>query len=90
MTVLSGYDPLRSHIKQRLQSHGLNMEQLDIAITAGANQAFVNVALAICDSNDTACIIAPYYFSHKLALQLANVHNNYSTHTLYTYWLIYL
>lgn len=49
------------------------MDQLDVAITAGANQAFVNAALAICDSNDTACIIAPYYFSHKLSLQLANV-----------------
>jgi len=70
---LLGFEPLRSYIKQRLHNHGLDMEQLDIAITAGANQAFVNIALAICDSNDTACIIAPYYFSHKLSLQLADV-----------------
>ena len=49
---------------------------MDIAITAGANQAFTNAALAICDQGDNAILIAPYYFSHKLNLQLcgAQVH----------------
>lgn len=41
----------------------------------GANQAFMNMALAVLDSGDNVIIIAPYYFSHKLSCQLvaANV-----------------
>jgi aspartate/methionine/tyrosine aminotransferase len=46
------------------------MDGMDIAITAGANQAFMNAALAVCDNDDTAILLAPYYFSHKLSLQL--------------------
>lgn len=49
---------------------GLSMDGMDIAITAGANQAFINAALAVCDNDDTAILLAPYYFSHKLSLQL--------------------
>ena len=47
------------------------MEGLDVIITAGANQAFLNVAMAVCDVNDDVVIVAPYYFSHKMSVQLA-------------------
>eukprot|EP01035_Chromulina_nebulosa_P016843 gene16843-22328_t len=40
-------------------------------ITAGANQAFNNIALCLTDHNDNIVLLAPYYFSHKLSLQLA-------------------
>jgi aspartate/methionine/tyrosine aminotransferase len=46
------------------------MDGMDVAITAGANQAFMNAAMAVCDQDDTAILLAPYYFSHKLSLQL--------------------
>lgn len=34
-------------------------------------QAFSHVALALCDPGDEVVLLAPYYFSHKLALQIA-------------------
>lgn len=35
------------------------------------HQAFSHVALALCDPGDEAVLLAPYYFSHRLALQIA-------------------
>ena len=32
-------------------------------VTAGANQAFINLVLTICDAGDEAILISPYYFS---------------------------
>lgn len=99
-----GSPPLKKMIMQDLTKKGLDVTDLEIMITSGANQAFTNIALALCDASDTAgaiahvfcihwshftnsnyycnantflaylltVIIAPYYFSHKLALQLCN------------------
>lgn len=69
-----GMPELRQGLLKQLQhaSKGkLDVESVDIAITSGANQAFANVALALCDAQDHAIILAPYYFSHLLSLQLA-------------------
>jgi DNA-binding transcriptional MocR family regulator len=49
-----GYPALRSRVKSQLQSKGLNMDKLDVIITSGANQAFTNLALTICDDMDHA------------------------------------
>ena len=35
-------------------SKGFDTSGLEIMITAGANQAFTNIALALCDVKDTA------------------------------------
>jgi aspartate/methionine/tyrosine aminotransferase len=43
----------------------------EIMVTNGANQAFGHIAFTLIDDNDTALIFAPYYFSHKVALQIA-------------------
>ena len=68
---IEGLSDLRIAIAEKLSGCGVDMSGLEIAVTCGANQAFINAALAICDDADNATIIAPYYFSHKLALQLA-------------------
>jgi aspartate/methionine/tyrosine aminotransferase len=70
-----GLPELRSKIQNLLRFYGLNVNDLEVAVTAGANQAFMSAALAVCDNNDNCLIMAPYYFSHKLALQMcgANV-----------------
>ena len=39
-------------------------------VTAGANQAFCNVAQALLDEGDRVVVFAPFYFSHEVALQL--------------------
>jgi len=70
---------LRERLSRRLESHGLgclgptSSVPMTLAVTGGANQAFTNIALTLCDEGDRAIILAPYYFSHKLALQLAGV-----------------
>ena len=44
--------------------------QYNIMVTAGANQAFVNVVLALCDQSDRVVLFKPYYFNHLMALQV--------------------
>lgn len=43
-----------------------------IIVTAGANQAFFNVVLAICDPGDEVILVTPYYFNHEMAIALAD------------------
>jgi aspartate/methionine/tyrosine aminotransferase len=42
-----------------------------IVVTAGANQAFVNAVLTVCDPGDEVILLAPYYFNHEMAVTLA-------------------
>ena len=51
---IEGYTPLRDALRRSLTTKGLVLDGLDIAVTAGGNQAFTNVALALCDSGDNA------------------------------------
>lgn len=44
--------------------------QYEVMVTAGANQAFVNLVLALCDASDRVALFAPYYFNHLMALQM--------------------
>ena len=43
-----------------------------IIVTAGANQAFFNAVLAICDPGDEVILMTPYYFNHEMAIALAS------------------
>lgn len=38
-------------------------------VTAGANQAFTNMVIALLDAGDAAVLFTPYYFNHLMALQ---------------------
>lgn len=44
--------------------------QSKIMVTAGANQAFVNIVLALLDPWDKVVLFRPYYFNHLMALQM--------------------
>jgi aromatic aminotransferase len=39
-------------------------------VTAGANQAFVNVVLTLVDAEDSVVLFKPYYFNHLMAIQM--------------------
>lgn len=43
-----------------------------LMVTAGGNQAFFNVALAILDPGDEVILPTPYYFNHEMAIVMAN------------------
>jgi aspartate/methionine/tyrosine aminotransferase len=47
-----GYSPLREKLLIRFDRKGLDTSQLDVMITAGGNQAFFSIALALCDAGD--------------------------------------
>ena len=69
-----GVDELQEEWLKKLVRSGYPEEDLvrmDIGITVGAQQAFMNIAMILCDQNEDAVLLEPYYFSHKLALQLA-------------------
>jgi len=55
-----------------LAYHGLSDAPTVAMVTAGANQAFVNVALGILDPGDKVILVSPYYFSHLAAIQMAS------------------
>lgn len=41
-------------------------------VTAGANQAFVNVVLTLLDASDKVVLFVPYYFNHLMAIQVSH------------------
>ena len=50
------------------QENGLNNH--DVMVTVGANQAYVNCVLTIASDDSKAVVFAPYYFNHVMALQM--------------------
>eukprot|EP00611_Tribonema_gayanum_P026589 TRINITY_DN636_c0_g1_i4.p1 TRINITY_DN636_c0_g1~~TRINITY_DN636_c0_g1_i4.p1 ORF type:complete len:203 (-),score=35.61 TRINITY_DN636_c0_g1_i4:928-1536(-) len=67
-----GLVDLRDALYSKLeQDCGLDMTGQEIMVCAGANQAFVNAALALLDPGDKVVLPRPYYFSHLCSLQLA-------------------
>ena len=45
----------------------------EVMVTAGANMAFVHAAIALCNPGDGAILFTPYYFSHRVALELHGI-----------------
>jgi aspartate/methionine/tyrosine aminotransferase len=73
---LSGIDPLKELIVEKLKIENnitINKENRNcLMVTAGSNQAFLNVALAILDPDDEVILPIPYYFNHEMAIVMAN------------------
>jgi aspartate/methionine/tyrosine aminotransferase len=70
---IMGLEELRERIKLKMISLGVDMREQEVMVTCGANQAFMNSAIALCDEGDNAIVIAPYYFCHKSALEMIGV-----------------
>jgi len=72
-----GDSTLRAVFKTRLQRdypHAtLNWNKLEVLVTSGANNAFVTAMLSICNQGDEVIVPVPYYFSHRMALQLLGI-----------------
>jgi len=69
----AGMRSLREAIAWKLASeNGIDADvENNIMVTAGGNQAFANSVLSITKPGDAIILIAPYYFSHIMAVQLA-------------------
>ncbi|KAL6764759.1 PLP-dependent transferase [Haematococcus lacustris] len=72
---VSGYGPtqglpaLRDALKAKLRDKN-GLHGVEVMVTAGANQAFVNVVLGLCDAGSRVVLFRPYYFNHLMALQM--------------------
>lgn len=44
----------------------------EVIVTAGSNMAFAHTILAITDPGDEVILLAPYYFNHEMATQIAS------------------
>lgn len=69
-----GLPEVRAALASRLEAaHGIALPPERLHLTCGANQAFLNAALALFDPGDEVLLPAPYYFNHKMALEMLGV-----------------
>ncbi len=70
----AGIPELRQAFEEKLRAeNGIDAPfERRIIVTAGANQAFFNAVLAICDPGDEVILLSPYYFNHEMAIALAS------------------
>jgi aspartate/methionine/tyrosine aminotransferase len=70
----AGIPELRKAFEEKLRAeNGIDAPfERRILVTAGANQAFFNAVLAICDPGDEVILLTPYYFNHEMAIALAS------------------
>ncbi|KAJ8755823.1 hypothetical protein K2173_024368 [Erythroxylum novogranatense] len=69
-----GIPELREALLQKLREEN-KLVRSSVMVTAGANQAFVNLVLALCDAGDSVVMFAPYYFNAYMSFQMTDVTN---------------
>ncbi|KAG6542666.1 hypothetical protein Mapa_015901 [Marchantia paleacea] len=67
-----GLPELRSALVEKLGREN-NLYKSDVMVTAGANQALVNLVLTLCDPEDSVVMFVPYYFNAYMACQMTGV-----------------
>jgi len=69
-----GLPDLRSEVATRWSAaYGGTINTEQVAITSGCNQAFAAVIAALCTEGDEVIIPVPYYFNHRMWLDMAGV-----------------
>ena len=69
-----GLPTLRSALAEEWSRHyGGAVDASQVAITAGCNQAFAATIAALCDQEDEVILPVPWYFNHKMWLDMSGV-----------------
>lgn len=69
-----GNDELRTELAVQISQHyEARVKANQVAITSGCNQAFSAVIAAITDQGDEVILPTPWYFNHKMWLDMAGV-----------------
>ncbi len=69
-----GMPALRSALAEQINSHyGAQINDAHVAITSGCNQAFAASIAALCGETDEVILPTPWYFNHKMWLDMAGV-----------------
>ncbi|PWA73283.1 pyridoxal phosphate (PLP)-dependent transferases superfamily protein [Artemisia annua] len=69
-----GLPELREALTKKLREEN-KLFKSSVMVTAGANQAFVNIVLTLCDAGDSVVMFAPYYFNAYMSFQMTGVTN---------------
>ncbi|TKY48124.1 Bifunctional aspartate aminotransferase and glutamate/aspartate-prephenate aminotransferase [Spatholobus suberectus] len=69
-----GIPELRAALVKKLRKEN-NLHKSSVMVTAGANQAFVNLVLTLCDPGDSVVVFAPYYFNAYMSFQMTGITN---------------
>ncbi|CAK9174656.1 unnamed protein product [Ilex paraguariensis] len=69
-----GLPELREALIKKLRQEN-KLCNSSVMVTAGANQAFVNIVLTLCDAGDSVVMFAPYYFNAYMSFQMTGVTN---------------
>ncbi|KAL5072630.1 hypothetical protein RYX36_011614 [Vicia faba] len=67
-----GIPELRAALVKKLRNEN-NLHKSSVMVTAGANQAFVNLVLTLCDAGDSVVMFAPYYFNSYMSFQMTGI-----------------
>lgn len=68
-----GLPVLREALKEKLRREN-GLDGVEVMVTAGANQAYTNLVCTLLDSQDAAVLFSPFYFNHRMALQMTGGH----------------
>ncbi|KAJ4752254.1 Aspartate aminotransferase [Rhynchospora pubera] len=67
-----GLAELREALREKLRREN-NLPNSSVMVTAGANQAFVNIVLTLCDPGDSVVMFSPYYFNAYMSFQMTGI-----------------
>jgi aspartate/methionine/tyrosine aminotransferase len=67
-----GLPDLREALVEKLRREN-KLCKSSVMVTAGANQAFVNLVLALCDPGDSVVMFVPYYFNAYMSFQMTGI-----------------
>eukprot|EP00434_Breviolum_minutum_P015144 symbB.v1.2.013356.t1/scaffold942.1/size149982/7 len=70
-----GLPVFREALKEKLKKEN-GLEGVEVMVTAGANQAYTNLVCTLLDEEDSAVLFRPFYFNHRMALQMTGGHAN--------------
>ncbi|KAG0500523.1 hypothetical protein HPP92_000595 [Vanilla planifolia] len=69
-----GLPELRVALLEKLRQEN-KLTRSSVMVTAGANQAFVNLVLTLCDPGDSVIMFIPYYFNAYMSFQMTGINN---------------
>lgn len=62
-----------AHAAETGRIYGAEISSHAVAITAGCNQAFVTVMMALAEAGDSVILPAPWYFNHRMTLDMLGI-----------------
>ncbi|MGL4441579.1 MAG: aminotransferase, partial [Bosea sp. (in: a-proteobacteria)] len=71
--IMGDMDLRQAFAADLLSTYGAPVTPTNIAITAGCNQAFVTVAMALAKAGDAIIVPVPWYFNHQMTLNMLGI-----------------